>query len=371
MKSLLLATCLLLCNTEVIHLTINVKDAPSAYGKVNDVTPLQNVINESSLPVITTTVVISAEATPTVQPPPAAPSEPEDDCDMTPDATPMAEMDATPTPSYIISVIMDDTQAMVSATETPTAEPLPNFPLVQDVSTVPDIQPTVTRKNQPMVEIDVSLFGVPTDIPSVDIQPVQSALRAILDNTSPPSSIANNAADFALPGDTPPGETLGIPSSDSMVTPVANVVTDYNNPLGIPLLPTATQMPTDYPTPAIPFTAAYDLQVAVVPTSISPIDDAVTPGPSGSKVCNMPPKVFAPYLSVSDTSKLNSVYLPSIKMLGIKYVTLAFLLQGADGMAAWDGTMPVNNSDILSFVRGLKATGGDVIASFGGLYQLT
>jgi chitinase len=81
-------------------------------------------------------------------------------------------------------------------------------------------------------------------------------------------------------------------------------------------------------------------------------------------------KLYAPYIDLNLT---NSQQLLTIaQQSGVKAFTLAFILSGGACSPTWGGTTPVSNdllsngTSIQSLINGFRATGGDVIISFGG-----
>lgn len=78
----------------------------------------------------------------------------------------------------------------------------------------------------------------------------------------------------------------------------------------------------------------------------------------------MPDKVYAPYVDVMlwPTFDIMSCY----NATGQKYYTLAFIIAGTDGQPAWGGSLNMASNHMVDQVNSLRATGGDVIISFGG-----
>src|SRR5436190_14879449 len=80
----------------------------------------------------------------------------------------------------------------------------------------------------------------------------------------------------------------------------------------------------------------------------------------------LPAHVYAPYFETWTTDGLTTTAQAS----GAKYFTLAFLetLSKTSCTLAWNGSKsdPVSNGRYLSDIASLRATGGDVIPSFGG-----
>nr|WP_311314990.1 polysaccharide lyase family 7 protein [Streptomyces sp. TML10] len=58
--------------------------------------------------------------------------------------------------------------------------------------------------------------------------------------------------------------------------------------------------------------------------------------------------------------------LEKARQAGLRYATLAFVLDGGGCKAAFNGNTPVTDEKWLSAVQGLRGSGGEVIASFGG-----
>jgi hypothetical protein len=81
-----------------------------------------------------------------------------------------------------------------------------------------------------------------------------------------------------------------------------------------------------------------------------------------------PAQVFAPYLPIYwQTPNSLPAYLTSMKSVGIKYITLAFILASTDGTPMFNGDTPDTiTAPVLPFIQGVRSAGGDVILSFGG-----
>ncbi|GGT14990.1 MULTISPECIES: cysteine/serine endopeptidase inhibitor [Streptomyces] len=75
-----------------------------------------------------------------------------------------------------------------------------------------------------------------------------------------------------------------------------------------------------------------------------------------------PSRYAAPYV---ETWKSPSV-LEEARAAGLRYASLAFVLDGGGCKAALNGTTPVSDEGWLAAVTGLRGSGGEVIASFGG-----
>ena len=77
-----------------------------------------------------------------------------------------------------------------------------------------------------------------------------------------------------------------------------------------------------------------------------------------------PSRVFAPYFfwDSGDRLKLTDVYAAT----GQKYFTLAFIIADRSGAATWNGQIPMSEKRYGDQIAALRATGGDVIVSFGG-----
>jgi len=73
---------------------------------------------------------------------------------------------------------------------------------------------------------------------------------------------------------------------------------------------------------------------------------------------------FAPYVDVSlqPTFQLTQ----AAQQTGVKYFTLAFVLDSGGCQASWAGSTPISQGFMQSDISSLRAQGGDVIASFGG-----
>ena len=79
-------------------------------------------------------------------------------------------------------------------------------------------------------------------------------------------------------------------------------------------------------------------------------------------------RFYAPYIMPRPTPELAPNYLSQIgDASGIRYFTLAFILDGGGCAASWGSRTPVaRESALAAAVANLRAAGGDVIISFGG-----
>lgn len=95
-------------------------------------------------------------------------------------------------------------------------------------------------------------------------------------------------------------------------------------------------------------------------TTNSPTPTPIAPGGS------WPTQVFAPYVDATAWPIFNIVQ--AANTTGNKYFTLAFFI-GANNTctAAWGGVIPLDQNHMVSDIAGLRAIGGDVIISFGGV----
>ncbi|MCW2883205.1 MAG: chitinase [Streptosporangiaceae bacterium] len=84
---------------------------------------------------------------------------------------------------------------------------------------------------------------------------------------------------------------------------------------------------------------------------------SVNPGPG------FPAHFAAPYV---ETWGSTSAMANAQAATGLKYYTLAFVLSGGGCNANWNGTTSVDDAGWQSAINNLRASGGDVIVSFGG-----
>ncbi|WP_311314950.1 cysteine/serine endopeptidase inhibitor [Streptomyces naphthomycinicus] len=97
---------------------------------------------------------------------------------------------------------------------------------------------------------------------------------------------------------------------------------------------------------------------------------SASPGPTGSEVpasggpggAGFPSRYAAPYVETWGSPD----ELEKARQAGLRYATLAFVLDGGGCKAAFNGNTPVTDEKWLSAVQGLRGSGGEVIASFGG-----
>jgi hypothetical protein len=165
-------------------------------------------------------------------------------------------------------------------------------------------------------------------------------------NVSWNAVLANGAvASFGFTGNfsgvnpTPSGFTLnGNPCSGGTITPTP---TPTPNPTPTPV-PTPTPTPTPIPTPT------------------------PTPGPTPTPVPGggIPAQVFAPYVDMLlwPTFQLAQ----TAQQTGSKYYTLAFVTARNTCEAAWGGIIPMSDNFLADDITNLRASGGNVILSFGG-----
>ena len=74
-------------------------------------------------------------------------------------------------------------------------------------------------------------------------------------------------------------------------------------------------------------------------------------------------RLFAPYIMVRPNIDLPQVSGAS----GVKFFTLAFILDGGGCQAAWGGRTPLaQETSLAATISSLRSQGGDVIVSFGG-----
>jgi chitinase len=82
-----------------------------------------------------------------------------------------------------------------------------------------------------------------------------------------------------------------------------------------------------------------------------------------SAVAALPARVFAPYIQVDSSTSFTSISSSS----GIKYFTMAFIIDDGSGHGLWEaGSTVSSDSTLAPAISNLRAAGGDVIISFGG-----
>ena len=89
----------------------------------------------------------------------------------------------------------------------------------------------------------------------------------------------------------------------------------------------------------------------------SPAAAAANPGPG------FPTQYAAPYVETWGSA---SAMAGAQSATGLKYFTLAFVLDGGGCNATFNGTTSISDSGWTSAINSLRASGGDVVASFGG-----
>ena len=86
--------------------------------------------------------------------------------------------------------------------------------------------------------------------------------------------------------------------------------------------------------------------------------------PSLAKRGKWSSKAVAPYV---DACAFPTPDLPAIsKASGLKFFTLAFITADSNNKASWAGTIPLSSQHLLSQVRQIRSSGGDISISFGG-----
>ncbi|MGW2282333.1 cysteine/serine endopeptidase inhibitor [Streptomyces sp. NPDC001770] len=94
-------------------------------------------------------------------------------------------------------------------------------------------------------------------------------------------------------------------------------------------------------------------------------DDAKTPAAAslgGKGTLGFPSRYAAPYVETWGSPSV----LEDARAAGLRYATLAFVLDGGGCKATFNGDTPVTDEGWLAAVQGLRGSGGEVIASFGG-----
>jgi hypothetical protein len=137
--------------------------------------------------------------------------------------------------------------------------------------------------------------------------------------------------------------------------PETGKLTERNRPAGSNDLFVAWETLTHADNTAGPATA----QQPTASTSASPA--AVVPG-SGKGSMGFPSRYAAPYVETWGSPD----DLEKARQAGLRYATLAFVLDGGGCKATFNGNTPVNDEKWLAAVQGLRGSGGEVIASFGG-----
>lgn len=79
---------------------------------------------------------------------------------------------------------------------------------------------------------------------------------------------------------------------------------------------------------------------------------------------DLPDRVFAPYVDVLKRPVFSMV--DTYRKTGQKYFTLAFVLSGGGCTPSWGGVIGMDDDWYKQEIDGIRATGGDVIVSFGG-----
>ncbi|MFB7781088.1 cysteine/serine endopeptidase inhibitor, partial [Streptomyces bauhiniae] len=86
---------------------------------------------------------------------------------------------------------------------------------------------------------------------------------------------------------------------------------------------------------------------------------AITDGPSGSR---FPSRYAAPYIETWASPD----ELQKAQQAGLKYATLAFILDGGGCKATFNGNTPLTDPGWTTAIQNLRSAGGDIITSFGG-----
>ncbi|MGW1467831.1 cysteine/serine endopeptidase inhibitor [Streptomyces sp. NPDC002308] len=100
-------------------------------------------------------------------------------------------------------------------------------------------------------------------------------------------------------------------------------------------------------------------------SSSSSPDDGATPAAAslgGKGSMGFPARYAAPYVETWGSPSV----LEDARAAGLRYATLAFVLDGGGCKATFNGDTPVTDEGWLAAVQGLRGSGGEVIASFGG-----
>ena len=75
-----------------------------------------------------------------------------------------------------------------------------------------------------------------------------------------------------------------------------------------------------------------------------------------------PGRVYAPYMEIS----VEHDYTTVANATGVKYFTLAFIIDGGSCQASWEGNYNMSSGFDVTDINNLRGMGGDVIVSFGG-----
>jgi hypothetical protein len=144
--------------------------------------------------------------------------------------------------------------------------------------------------------------------------------------------------------------------------PETQKLTDRNRPAGSNNLFVAWETLTHGDNPAGPPTG----QQSPAPSSSVSASPAPTgPGLTGGRgSTGFPARFAAPYV---ETWKSPSA-LQAARAAGLRYATLAFVLDGGGCKATYNGNTPITDEGWLSTVTGIRGSGGEVIASFGGAW---
>jgi hypothetical protein len=88
----------------------------------------------------------------------------------------------------------------------------------------------------------------------------------------------------------------------------------------------------------------------------------INTGGGGGGTGNFPSRFAAPYVETWNRTSVTNL----ANTTGHKFWTLAFIISSGGCTAAWNGDTPLSSNLYLSDINSLRATGGDVIISFGG-----
>ncbi|MFF7361463.1 cysteine/serine endopeptidase inhibitor [Streptomyces sp. NPDC008125] len=99
------------------------------------------------------------------------------------------------------------------------------------------------------------------------------------------------------------------------------------------------------------------------PSSSTSSSPGLAPGnPPLATGSAFPSRFAAPYVETWGSPSV----LEEARAAGLRYATLGFVLDGGGCEAMFNGDMPVTDEGWLSAIEGLRGSGGEVIASFGG-----
>jgi chitinase len=191
----------------------------------------------------------------------------------------------------------------------------------------------------------------PTPVPATS-QPATQAVALVFTNTA--TNTATNAPSSTLTATSTKTSTASATADPTTAPSLPPSATSTNSP-------TPTTAPTLAPSPTASLPATAALTQTALPTATLP-PPTLTPSQAIAALApTWPDRYFSPYL---DTSVMAATLSQTSTDSGVKFFTLAFIIDGGTCNAAWGGGQPLDF--LAADVNTIRSAGGDAMPSFGG-----